>query len=136
MSLGNTAIFGMMTERMSWLSQRQRVISQNIANADTPEYRARDIADLKFKDSMARNAMKVNLTVSDPQHVTLPEDRARFSEGKSGSVYETSISENSVVLEEQMMKLSQNAGDYTLATSLYRKYTALHNIALGRAGQG
>jgi len=50
MSIGDSAIFGMMSDKMSWLSQRQRVLSQNIANADTPDYKARDIAKLSFTD--------------------------------------------------------------------------------------
>ena len=41
MSIGDSAIFGMMSDKMSWLSQRQRVLSQNIANADTPNFKCR-----------------------------------------------------------------------------------------------
>ena len=59
MSIGDSAIFGMMSEKMSWLSQRQRVLSQNIANADTPDYKARDIAKLSFTDQMARQNMRL-----------------------------------------------------------------------------
>lgn len=131
MSLGNSVIFGMLGEKMSWLGQRQRVLSQNIANADTPDYKARDIAALDFSDTMARQKQQIGLAVTNPQHVALPEAANRFSESKADSVYETSITGNSVVLEEQMMKLSQTAGDYNLATGIYRKYMALHRAALG-----
>ena len=135
MSIGDSAIFGMMSEKMSWLSQRQRVLSQNIANADTPDYKARDIAKLSFTDQMARQNMKINLTVTNPEHVSLPDANDKFQEGASGTTYETSISENGVVLEEQMMKLGATAGEYNMATNIYRKYLALHRTALGR-GQG
>jgi len=110
MSIGDSAIFGMMSEKMSWLSQRQRVLSQNIANADTPDYKARDIAKLSFTDQMARQNMKVNLTVTNPEHVSLPDANDKFQEGAASTTYETSISENGVVLEEQMMKLGATAG--------------------------
>ncbi|MDF1749201.1 MAG: flagellar basal body rod protein FlgB [Alphaproteobacteria bacterium] len=135
MSIGDSAIFGMMSEKMSWLAQRQRVLSQNIANADTPNYKARDIAKLSFSDQMAQQSMKVNLEVTNPQHVSLPDANDKFEEGTAASTYETTISENGVVLEEQMMKLGSTAGDYNMATNIYRKYLALHRTALGR-GQG
>jgi len=34
-----------------------------------------------------------------------------------------------------MMKLGATAGEYNMATNIYRKYLALHRTALGR-GQG
>lgn len=136
MILGDTVVFGMMTEKMSWLGQRQRVLAQNLANADTPDYRARDLAPLSFDDTMRRQSRQVQLAVTDPQHVSLPQSSARFEEGEAETVYETSIDGNGVVLEEQMMKMGENAGDFSLATSIYRKYLAMHRAALGRGGAG
>ena len=43
MDITNLPMFGLIKERMNWVGQRQQVIAQNIANADTPEYRAREI---------------------------------------------------------------------------------------------
>lgn len=135
MSIGNSVIFGMMHQKMDWLGQRQRVLAQNIANADTPDYRARDLEQLSFKDTVSRENMQVALRVSDPQHVALPEQNDRFRADDASAVYETSIDENSVVLEEQMIKISETAGEFNMATNIYRKYLALHRAALGR-GQG
>ena len=42
--------FSMLRERMTWLNQRQDVLSQNVANADTPGYVARDLKPLDFDD--------------------------------------------------------------------------------------
>lgn len=135
MSIGNSAIFGMMQDKMDWLGQRQRVLAQNIANADTPGYHARDLVPLSFNDTLDRQNMQVTLATSNPQHVALPDSSAQYGEKRASSVYETSIDQNSVVLEEQMIKVNQTAGDYSLATNIYRKYMALHRAALGRAGQ-
>lgn len=136
MALGDTTLFGMMGEKMAWLSQRQRVLSQNIANADTPNYNSRDLSPLSFEDTMSRQSTRVELAVSEPGHVALPQSSEPFNEREQREGYEVSIAENGVVLEEQMMKLSQTAGDYNLATGLYRKYMQMHNIALGKGGQG
>ena len=136
MSINDSVIFGMMQQKMDWLSQRQRVLAQNIANADTPGFRARDLEPLSFTDAMARRNMQVALAVSDPQHIALPESNDRFREKESDTVYETSINKNGVILEEQMIKINHTADDFNLATSLYRKYISLHHAALGRGGQG
>ncbi|MEQ8442017.1 MAG: hypothetical protein RIM33_08230 [Alphaproteobacteria bacterium] len=136
MALGDSTLFGMMTQRMDWLSQRQRVLSENIANSDTPDYAARDLEQLSFSDTMQRQQMQVTLAVSEPQHVAMPQADNRFEEGSAGSVYETSVSENSVVLEEQVMKMAQTSGEFNVTTNLYKKYLALHRIALGRNGGG
>ena len=45
MDLFQLKLFQRMSERMGWLGARQEVLAQNIANADTPGYRARDIED-------------------------------------------------------------------------------------------
>ena len=47
-------IFDMIGKRMEWLSQRQRVLAGNIANADTPEYVPLDIKDNLFKRILRR----------------------------------------------------------------------------------
>ena len=42
------ALLQLISARMSWLSQRQAVLSQNIANADTPDYRPKDLRATDF----------------------------------------------------------------------------------------
>jgi len=48
MALNNLALFQAMGAKMNYLSTRQGVIAQNIANADTPEYRPRDLTEVDF----------------------------------------------------------------------------------------
>lgn len=43
MNLKSMPLFGLMGRRMAWLTQRQMVLSQNIANADTPGYKPKDL---------------------------------------------------------------------------------------------
>jgi flagellar basal-body rod protein FlgB len=134
MALSDTPIMGMLTQKMDWLSQRQRVIGQNIANADTPGYRAQEIEEIDFKRSMRRQQGQLQLAITDPSHLKSPGGSTTFRESRAGSAYEVAPAGNEVVLEEQMMKMSQNAGDYAFTTNLYRKYTGLYRMALGRSG--
>lgn len=136
MALADTPIMGMLTQKMDWLTQRQRVIGQNIANADTPGYRAQEIEAIDFNRTMRRQQGQLQLAVTDPAHLASPKGRQSFRETREGTPYEVSPTGNRVVLEEQMMTLSQNAGDYEFATNLHRKYTSLYRMALGRGGGG
>src|ERR1700759_4862770 len=52
MNLPDVPLFAMLKERMTWLHQRQDLLSQNVANADTPGYVARDLKALNFDDAM------------------------------------------------------------------------------------
>jgi flagellar basal-body rod protein FlgB len=38
----------MLRTRMQWHQERQRVLAENVANAETPRYRARDLAPPNF----------------------------------------------------------------------------------------
>ena len=68
----------MLRERMTWLNQRQDTLSQNVANADTPRYVARDLKPLDFetrcwahsrhKDGCTTNVRHIALTPSGPAH--------------------------------------------------------------------
>ena len=53
MNLPDVPLFSMLRERMTWLNQRQDVLSQNVANADTPGYVARDLKPLDFQQDAA-----------------------------------------------------------------------------------
>jgi flagellar basal-body rod protein FlgB len=48
MDLPGIGLFRMISQQLHWLGQRQEVLSQNVANADTPGYQARDLQPLAF----------------------------------------------------------------------------------------
>ena len=52
MDLPAIPLLSMLKERMSWLNQRQNVLSQNVANIDTPGYTARDLKPVDFEKAL------------------------------------------------------------------------------------
>src|SRR3546814_14076552 len=46
---GKPGLFSLLGKRMDWLGQRQKVLAQNIANADTPDYVPRDLKPQEFR---------------------------------------------------------------------------------------
>jgi flagellar basal-body rod protein FlgB len=134
MDINEIPIFRMMSGKMRWLAQRQRVLAQNIANADTPNYQPRDLKKVDFREKLGRNPFQLVLARTDPKHIQL-RTADRFTAEQVRTPYETAPSGNAVVLEEQLLKVSQTGADYELMTNLYRKHIGLFRIALGRGQQ-
>lgn len=132
MDLNSIPLFKMISRRMTWLNQRQKVLAQNIANADTPGYRPQDLVPVDFSKLAAQAERTVSLAATNPRHIR-PRDTARdFNEREQKKTYEVAPAGNAVVLEEQMMKVADTQIDYELTTSLYRKNIGFIKLALGR----
>ena len=132
MELKSMTLFQAIKKRMDWLAQRQEVLSQNIANADTPRYRARDLKSYNFIELLRRENSQLNMKVGSEGHLPGRRKRIRdFAEYKDRRPFETSPTGNSVVLEEQMTKVGETGSSYRLATSLYKKHLGMLRLALG-----
>ena len=117
---------------MAWASQRQRVLAENIANADTPGFRPRDIAPFSTRPAAA--AAAPGMAVTHPSHVRAGPDPRAYAESKQRRAYEVAPAGNAVILDEQMAKLSETAVDHRLATQLYRKYLGFVRAAANAKG--
>ena len=135
MDLGKIPLFEAITRRMSWLGERQAVLSQNIANADTPNYTAKDVKPPDFAQLMASASQRLPMTVTSPAHIIPVHEGGDFRTvaQKAG---ERAPNGNSVQIEEQMMKVSDTVNDYALTTSLYRQQLGLLKLVLGRSTTG
>jgi flagellar basal-body rod protein FlgB len=130
MDLQGIGLFRMISQQLRWLGQRQEVLSQNVANADTPGYRARDVAPIAFGDAL-RQAALVRPAVTQAGH--LPGRPADPAAARIMTIapWEMSPDGNGVVLEQQMMALAQTQADHQMATELYRKQVAMLRTAIG-----
>jgi len=131
-------LFELLSSRMRWLGERQVVLGQNIANADTPDYRPKDLpgdAFARLARQFAATPARLPLEVSDPAHLG-PGRGARLdlTAREQAGTFETAPNGNAVVLEEQMAKMGRTAMDYQLSSNLYRKYLGMVRTALGREG--
>ena len=132
MDLFQLKLFQRMSERMGWLGARQEVLAQNVANADTPHYVPHDMKALKFVDHLNEVA-PIMQARTNAMHMAGPEAQsASVDDQKTKKQYETAPVGNSVVLEEQMVKLADAQASYQLMTNLYRKHVDLFKMALGR----
>lgn len=125
------SLFGAIKGRLGWLSQRQEVLAQNIANADTPRYRASDLKPFQFKEILRQEKIQLNMNVTDASHQPGRRKRIRdFAEQKERQPFETSPTGNSVVLEEQMAKVNETHTKHKLVTQLYKKHLSMISAAV------
>jgi len=135
MPLKDTALFMMTGDRMRWLTQRQRVLAQNIANANTPGYQAQDLRALDFRDALRETQSNLPLETAQGASFAAKTSADAFKVQSNRYPYEVTPDDNAVIMEEQVMKLGQTQADYQLATRIFRKYTDLYKAALGTNGQ-
>lgn len=131
MELEKLTLFSAVKGRLKWLTQRQEVLAQNIANADTPKYKASDLKAFKFKDVLSRENSQVRMSVTDASHQLGARRRIRdFAEEVERNPYETAPNGNSVVLEEQLAKVNENHTKHQLVTQLYKKHLSMITTAV------
>ena len=129
--LNTLNIFHGIKEKMSWLSQRQRVLSRNIAHANTPGYVPKDIEDFSFEKALQKH-QHVSQKATHSAHLVSAQSKPGAKMKISSQPYEASPDGNAVVLEEQMIKASDTAIQHKVAANLYTKSVGLIRIALGQ----
>ena len=133
MDISHIPLFAALSKRMDWINQRQTVLAENIANVDTPGYAAQDLKQPDFGQMVAATSMKLTLLTSEPGHLNSSSQGPDFQTLTSEAA--RSPSGNNVQLDEQAMKVSQNASDFSLMETLYRAQLGLMKMALG-SGSG
>ena len=128
-------IFDAISRKMAWLGQRQSVLAQNIANADTPNYVPKDLKNSEFVRKLQARQAAMPPASTHPSHF-----RSGFAfngparSDEQGRTYEVAPSGNAVVLEEQMIKVGETQMNYQMLSNLYRRHMSMMRAALGRGG--
>ncbi len=126
-----TATLSIAASGMEAQGSRLRHVSENIANADTPNFRPSDLAPPKF-DAAVPVARGVGLQRTDSAHFATLGGAAGTFPLASRSAMETRPGGNAVSLEDEMLKVAQNQMDYQAAATLYAKSLGLVKSALGK----
>ncbi len=127
MKLDSMSFFQLASQRMEWLGKGQQVVAENIANADTPGFKARDVSPFEDLVEGARTGA-VNRTHA--AHISGSGGSNGVRVSTDDTAWETSIDGNTVALEQQTLKASEISGSYQLATLLYGKGHQLLSLAV------
>jgi flagellar basal-body rod protein FlgB len=132
MAIADIPILSMLRTRLEWSQTRQRVLAENVANADTPNFKPRDLAPLKFPDpgeAPPATVAGVALATTEPGHIGGIGGTSSFPESKGS--YQIHPTGNAVNIEEEMMKVASNQMDYEAVTAVYTRSLNLLKLALG-----
>ena len=133
MSINDLPVLSALRTKMQWHQERQRVLSENVSNSDTPNFRPRDLIEPKFDKTgtVAGSMGPLALATTSAGHMTPSGAGSGFDQNKNAG-FETRPAGNAVNLEEEMMKSAANQMDYAAATSLYSKSLHLLKTAIGK----
>ena len=121
-------IVRMAQELAAHAGARQAEIARNVANADTPGYRARDLADFASVYSSDRTQ---TMRSTRAGHLPAP------GTGATGRMFvdagtETAPNGNTVSLETEMMKSAEVRQQHGLALAVYKSSLDMMRAAIGR----
>jgi flagellar basal-body rod protein FlgB len=129
--LGDLPLISALKSRMQYHQSRQKTLAENVANADSPGYKPKDLRPFdmmlakKASDGAAGGPVR-----TQPGHLSGVAGGSLGS--KRSSVFEATQSGNAVNLEDEMMRMAQNNSDFQLAASLYGKSLSYLRMALGK----
>lgn len=131
MNLPDVPLFAMLKERMTWLHQRQDLLSQNVANADTPGYVARDLKALDFASALRKTSGGATMMTTNARHIAIaPTSTSKFDDVAAPDVA-ANPNGNAVSLEMEMIKVSDTQAQFQAAANLYAKAMTLMKTAIG-----
>ena len=131
MANDDLSIFAMLKSRLTYLADRQQVISQNVANSDTPNFTPKDLKPFALPGGggSAGALAPITPTLTSPMHLAAPTAAASGSKPVDSPDSETTLNGNSVVLEDEMMKMTEARMDYDAAVTFYQQSMQLLTTA-------
>jgi flagellar basal-body rod protein FlgB len=130
MAVTGVPLLSMLKTRMHWHQTRQKLLAENVSNADTPGFQPQDLRAPSFRPNGAA-AASLNVQRTDAAHLALASGRPG-EDARNAQRFEVTPSGNAVHLEDEMLKVAQNQSDYQLAASLYQKSLQMLRTAVGK----
>jgi flagellar basal-body rod protein FlgB len=135
MSINDLPVLSALRTKMQWHQERQRVLSENVSNSDTPNFKPRDLIEPKFDSSGASAAGSMGslaMMRTTTSHITPSGGGGESFDQNRRAGFQTRPAGNAVNLEDEMLKVSANQMDYAAVTSLYSKSLHLLKTAIGK----
>lgn len=133
MGLMNMPVFTALTDKMRWHQARQGLLAENVANAETPGFKGRDLAQYDFADRLGGfSSATVTTSATQPMHFSVSSGEGTTFGAQSMANFEVTPEGNGVTLEDEMMKVTTNMMDYQAVTSLYQKSIKIIRTAMGK----
>jgi len=146
MDLTGIPLFAALKHKLGYLSEREKMISQNVANASTPGFTPTDLKP--FSDQPGMNSKSNAVMLAQPKGdagisgggasmiaiAGNTEDPSKAFVSEAAPDSETTLNGNQVVLEEQMLKMNQARSEYDAAIGFYQKSLSMLQLAIKKPG--
>ena len=146
MDLNGIPLFAQLKNKLGYLSEREKMISQNVANASTPGFTPTDLKP--FSDQPGMSAKSNAVVLAQPKSaagisggsastIAIPgntKDASQAFVSEAAPDSETTLNGNQVVLEEQMLKMNQARSEYDAAIGFYQKSLSMLQLAIKKPG--
>ncbi|WP_203077032.1 flagellar basal body rod protein FlgB [Falsiroseomonas ponticola] len=127
---GGHDVLALAQRRLAWLDRRTVVLAQNIANADTPAYRPRDV--VPFAQVLSA-AGAPPLARTSPAHLR-GTGQATAGTAQDRALAETAPDGNAVSLDREAVRVAETDTAHALAMAVHRSVMGMVRLALGRQG--
>ena len=143
MDLNGIPLFALLQNKLGYLGERQKVIAQNVANASTPGFTPSDLRPFSEQKGLASRGdagvlvqpagATAGISLGTPS-ISHKAGQSNAYTSESAPDSETTLNGNQVVLEEQMLKMSESRSDYDAAIGFYEKSLGLLHLAIRKPG--
>lgn len=120
-------LFDLASQQARYLAVRQSTIASNVANANTPDYKARDV--VPFSEVMARTA-SAGMTLTESTHVTSGENRIPTKPVAAADAWDALSTSSSVSLEQEMLKAGEVSRDHNLNMGIVKAFDRMLKAAV------
>lgn len=143
MDLNGIPLFSLLQNKLGYLSERQKLIAQNVANSSTPGFTPKDLKPFDQQPGLSTRAnagvMAQVAQTDSGETINGASGRRRPDQPKVYASVESPDSEstldgNQVVLEEQMLKMNESRADYEAAVGFYQKALSMLHMAVHKPG--
>jgi flagellar basal-body rod protein FlgB len=134
MAISDLPTLSILRTKMEWHQERQRVLAENVSNSNTPNFKPRDLVEPKFEVGSGKvdgGMASLPMTRTSTSHMVADGADPTFDQNRHAG-FLTRPAGNSVNLEDEMLKTSNNQMDYAAVTSLYSKSLQLLKTAIGK----
>lgn len=138
MKLDAIPLFSALQSKLGYLGQRQQLIASNVAHASTPGYTPQDLKPFKIGGTRAPTTAGVGVAQTHSAHLS-GSLRTVTSTGYKAAAApdsETTLDGNRVVLEEQMLKMTEARLEHDAAIGFYQKSLNILRMASRPPGRG
>lgn len=130
MDITEIGLFRLAEQRLAWTDARQKLLAQNVANSDTPAYRAQDLTP--FAKTLAAASPAGSPVLTNPMHLAGTAGSGTAQLDVTARPEAKAPDGNAVSMQDELTKIAETDQSQAFVLNLYHSYLGMFSTALGR----